>query len=268
MDILYHYCSAHAFYSIINNKEIWLSSLSLSNDYKEGIILFDKMKSKVNNADVILSNKDSILTTIDRVSCEYDALAFCLSKKKDMLSQWRGYADDGRGFSIGFAKDDIIKLLQNDEVSGLDLKLREVIYDPEKIDETADQVLSKIKDAINMRADYAKYGVDLFYLMLGIFIEISIHDSFLLKNQSFKEEDEWRLTYIKKHNKIDDRSTYRVNIDRIIPYISLSLNKLEKCIYEVYIGPKNITPPQIVEAFLLSKKFRNAKVYKSSASYR
>ena len=32
--------------------------------------------------------------------------AFCLSEEGDLLSQWRGYGDDGRGFSIGF--DEII----------------------------------------------------------------------------------------------------------------------------------------------------------------
>ena len=27
---------------------------------------------------------------------------FCLSEEKDLLSQWRGYADDGKGIFIGF----------------------------------------------------------------------------------------------------------------------------------------------------------------------
>ena len=37
--ILYHYCSNIAFHSIIENRRIWLSSLSLSNDSMEGRIV-------------------------------------------------------------------------------------------------------------------------------------------------------------------------------------------------------------------------------------
>lgn len=36
---IYHHCSNEAFYSIISNQEIRLTSLSLSNDSKEGEIV-------------------------------------------------------------------------------------------------------------------------------------------------------------------------------------------------------------------------------------
>lgn len=36
MDILYHYCSTPSFHAIVHSHELWLSSLSLSNDTMEG----------------------------------------------------------------------------------------------------------------------------------------------------------------------------------------------------------------------------------------
>ena len=33
----------------------------------------------------------------------FDGLGFCLSEKCDLLSQWRGYAEDGTGVAIGFS---------------------------------------------------------------------------------------------------------------------------------------------------------------------
>ena len=44
------------------------------------------------------------------LSALVDGLGFCLSKKGDLLSQWRGYADDAFGVSIGFEKDYLKKL--------------------------------------------------------------------------------------------------------------------------------------------------------------
>jgi hypothetical protein len=34
-----------------------------------------------------------------------DGLGFCLSEDGDLLSQWRGYAADASGVSIGFSKE-------------------------------------------------------------------------------------------------------------------------------------------------------------------
>lgn len=45
-----------------------------------------------------------LLSGVEEESLAY---GFCLSVKRDMLSQWRGYADDGMGFAIGFKKEAI-----------------------------------------------------------------------------------------------------------------------------------------------------------------
>ena len=116
---LYHYCSLQTFKSIIENKSIWLSDIRKSNDSKELEWIkgkseyyllktwvdylnsmdneqrFQKVSSddfkRVDELKELISNFNDIKTW-----------AFCLSEKKDDLSQWRGYADDGTGISIGF----------------------------------------------------------------------------------------------------------------------------------------------------------------------
>jgi hypothetical protein len=47
-----------------------------------------------------------------------DGLGFCLSEQGDLLSQWRGYADDATGVSIGFSKDYLERLGETDQHGG------------------------------------------------------------------------------------------------------------------------------------------------------
>jgi hypothetical protein len=269
MDILYHYCPARAFHSIIQNKEIWLSSLSLSNDYKEGLVFYEKIISMLRgDADIDTDKKEFILNAFDKLRSEYDSFAFCLSQKKDMLSQWRGYADDGCGFSIGFAINELKKLLSTKESEDLNAVLRNVIYDQSKADKVTYSAFNRIKEVILRDADNIIAGVDLSAFKLNIFIEICRFEAFLLKNKAFEEEEESRLICNRKNADINHGLKYRESKSKIIPYYTLSLGENnENCIHEVYIGPKNKTPVHIVHDFLRLRNFSSAVVYQSSASY-
>jgi hypothetical protein len=91
---------------------------------------------------------------------------------------------------------------------------------------------------------------------------------FALKNEAFSEEREWRLVSFMSKIPPDD-CLFRANRNRLIPYRQFELRRLtEVMISEVIIGPKNITPIEIVEKFLTINGFENAKVSRSKASYR
>jgi hypothetical protein len=52
-------------------------------------------------SDHICERLDESLAFLER---SLGGLGFCLSEQGDLLSQWRGYADDAYGISIGFSK--------------------------------------------------------------------------------------------------------------------------------------------------------------------
>jgi hypothetical protein len=62
------------------------------------------------------------------------AVGFCLSEDGDLLSQWRGYADDGRGVAIGFESSFFSNLIDSmpDRFKGFDLLFAKVKYDLEE----------------------------------------------------------------------------------------------------------------------------------------
>jgi hypothetical protein len=55
------------------------------------------------------------------IETQFDGLGFCLSEEGDLLSQWRGYAADATGFSIGFSKDSLM-YLNRQKLPGFSLK--------------------------------------------------------------------------------------------------------------------------------------------------
>ncbi|MDP2064189.1 MAG: DUF2971 domain-containing protein, partial [Phaeovulum sp.] len=55
------------------------------------------------------------------------ALGFCLSEESDLLSQWRGYAQDGAGFSVSFSVEKLKHIIDAAD-RGYRLALKTVSY--------------------------------------------------------------------------------------------------------------------------------------------
>jgi hypothetical protein len=76
-----------------------------------------------------------LLEEFDRCLLQYFfAVGFCLSEEGDLLSQWRGYADDGCGVAIGFESSFFSDLTEMtpDRAKGFDLLFVQVCYDPKE----------------------------------------------------------------------------------------------------------------------------------------
>ena len=72
---------------------------------------------------------------------------------------------------------------------------------------------------------------------------------------------------------LNDRCSFRACIDRIVHYREYDLlpienNKDINMINEVFIGPKNLTPPEVINSLLEQNDFNDVTVKNSTASYR
>jgi len=287
MTILYHYCPNNAFYSIIENRRIWLSSLSLSNDSMEGKLVAEILAriAKADGLDQAATQRlQKLVSGLEQV---IDGLGFCLSEDGDLLSQWRGYAADATGVSIGFSKD---YLEQFAEASRAPEKpgftLQRVEYDLEIQESLIKPTYIEIKVLINEGAfkfpgkrslldarsdDEVKKDNE---KIKGAFSRLSataltlFAKLFLLKTRAFREEREWRLiSYFVKTG--DDMCSFRALNDRIVPYREFELVESESgSIVEVILGPRNTTPNYVMESFLKQRGFLNVTILRSEATYR
>lgn len=276
-DTLYHYCSNDAFLSIIQSRKIRLSSLSLANDTAEGKLvgrLIKKLAAEDGLKDTVV---DEILDSMRFVESNVEGFAFCLSRKGDLLSQWRGYAADGTGVCIGFNTRYLDQLSKGKSDDG---KLLKVIYDEKtQIEElrniynTARHVASEIDlhkspFRIPRPALDPVSSVGSKRFQLGLYMLKIVNILFAFKGFAFEEEAEHRLIHFGIVNKPNEW-IYATKNDRIIPYVEYELQDLgQQQIFEVVLGPKNRTPLHVIKGALISNGFGAAEVRLSEATYR
>ena len=297
---LYHYCSLNTFLNIIRNKSIWVSDIERSNDALE-LISLRQLLSKFINADMneIIENtmmngdkekaknlwnlRDNFNDMLHRKVAK--TFAFCLSEEKDLLSQWRGYADDGKGVSIGF-KSEYIKGIERFtlEVS----RYPSMAFSFDKVEYRPSQARSFIRKQIKdfkfkTCETVEEYQEALYYITT----RVSSRAPFF-KTEAFSEEKEWRLVLIcfinalAKNNFSEFYSKdiqfkdvdYAISQNGLIPHVEIQFSDISNAISEVVIGPKCEETEMDIRNFLVfmgalkNINDNSIKISKSRASYR
>lgn len=252
--IYYHYCSADTFYNILKTGTIRFGNPLNMNDSAEIIWLLAMVKNFVNRKGGYNSILEAwklieniLRTLLQEIDCPY---IFCLSKDKDVLSQWRSYANDGKGVAIGFDVD----LIE----TKYSLYGTEVIYDKEK---QYDILSQKINDSIlrNLNAAVEDGNSDEVYRKSKILVSYILQDAIMCKNPAFQEEKEYRLFcgYNKKEEKSISDMKFRVNESSIIPFRELCFKDIEhNIIKNMVIGPKSSINNKNLWLFLESNGFK------------
>jgi len=287
MEVLYHYCSTDAFHSIVEAHSIWLSALSLSNDTMEGKLLANVMSRLAERDGLDRASSQRLQDMLGFFEQTVEGLGFCLSEEGDLLSQWRGYAADATGVTIGFSRQYLEWLA--DENQGKDtpgFTLMKVQYEPEAHETEVDPTYAEAKRLVEAGAmkspgirtildtrtdeqvEQEKKEAEEAFLKLSLAMLSLFPKLFLLKSPAFREEKEWRLlSHLVCTGK--DTCSYRALQNRIVPYRSFNLKQPERQpIAEVVLGPKHLTPVRIVEDFLRQNGYDAVTVKRSEATYR
>lgn len=274
-DVLYHYCSAETFLSICQNKTIRFSDLFSMNDFMEmrwGYGVWEEA------ATLVLGKVGKpFLDRIDVVLHEHGkaalSLACCFSKHGDVLSQWRAYAEDGRGYAIGFRAKEMKKL---------PARALEVLYSRDRQVEEVKNVILTLHNVSEVEKKLEEGDFE----SLCIFMA---YDLASLKNPAFIEEAEVRLIHGvtlqpsgESAQLIDMGGTafgkpiepqpveFFVRDGVPVPYMDIDFSDggMENLICEVVVGPKNQALVSGVSIFLETVGVSNVKVIRSKASYR
>lgn len=89
---LYHYTSREVFWKILEGESFLARHILFSNDFEENRIGKERIKKAMKRVGNDLAESDALPFMI------------CFCKKKDLLSQWRGYANEGIAFEFDFSK--------------------------------------------------------------------------------------------------------------------------------------------------------------------
>jgi len=126
LETIYHYCNEKSFRGILKSKKLWLSDVHCMNDSTEQTWLINKAKKRLQELNQGNLWRDILPIIINLEPMDHNPHAFCFSPNPDLLSQWRAYADDGKGYSIGFSSS---WLKSQKKTHGRSIDLWKVNYD-------------------------------------------------------------------------------------------------------------------------------------------
>lgn len=224
-NILYYYCNIKTLNEILDKQSILLTDMTKSNDADEFHFIFEMYRKYL----YIKHGKDYSLPIelnikeFKKANISIRPMARCFTTKKDDLSMWRAYGDDGKGVCIGFEFKSLLETLSNCKVQDKNIELKKVEY----IDKN-----TKNKDKLNRLFKDCK-DEEFIINNFNTLLELSLFN----KNKIFKQEDEWRIgvnAHVIKTEK-DDRSNLEFSSD-IGFYIRITINL--DSISEIIIGPK------------------------------
>lgn len=178
--ILFHYCDLDTFLSIIQNRTLRFSDLNTMNDFSEGHWAYDRFVEAVNAA--LSAYPNEFFEDLDIVFSQFQLKMLptisCFSTDGDVLSQWRAYADDGKGISVGFSGKKLMKLAT---------KIGKVVYQVDQQVEFFGLLMAFIFP-VWQKSKKAKSKQTFQEALL-----LLLSDASLMKNPAFQEEKEVRL---------------------------------------------------------------------------
>ncbi|MEK4663025.1 DUF2971 domain-containing protein [Priestia sp. FSL H7-0729] len=270
-DLVYHYCSVDTFFSILHNSTLRLSDINKVNDFKERRWILEKILLEIRKQLLPQQNNKSskffeeYWDTV--VSYDSNTYISCFSSEADLLSQWRGYAQDGEGLAIGFSKKVLNSLVVEHFTA-----FKKVVYGKSEQNEYIETILSSLHNTS----------------IASVIPDFHTNERFNIpyyKNPAFKEEKEWRLVYYQDSSSFLNYNTIgeprikanfskikmRSDGTRLISYMELDFSKIKKeLIKSVVIGPKSKLSEADIKLFLYSEGYdpNNVKIKVSSCSYK
>jgi Protein of unknown function (DUF2971) len=215
---LYHYTSLEAAIAILGSKKLRASSIHYLNDATEfeyGMELLQKQCSasasaqakRFANAIARSERTDDVSRNIKKV----DPFVTSFSTNGDLLSQWRAYCRPGHGVSLGF---DVGQISRAAAYNGFEL--RRCTYEgAEHRRLTAElfQLWHETFSGTTTSADEEKVATDFMVAFATL--------AATFKDESFAEEDEWRLVAVSQD--IPSEVKYRQGLSFIVPFVEFKI---------------------------------------------
>lgn len=275
--MVYHYCSVDTFLKIIQNKSLRLSDIGKANDYTEITYMENMIREEFAKKIETLKLKDEGISLILSLEENFrnmrlnyiNLYAICFSEEKDLLSQWRGYANDGSGIAIGFSKD--IMQTVNEDKYGLTFK--KVCYAEEEQRKFAEKEVQIIMDTMKIKNIFGAFGE---------VYENDIKNIGCMKQPGFSEEKEWRLCIgmcpevrIGREGVFNNFSLSEIKTqyirEQLVTYFDLRFEKIcNDFVKEIVIGPSAKVTKRDIRMSLSINGFDTDKINitKSQITYR
>ena len=263
-ETIYHYTTQKGILGIIPPRAIWATQVHFLNDKNEVFLTFKLLEKELRRLVGTSQSPQhrSLLNEIRHSLSNVDQTHICtvsFCESGDLLSQWRGYAAQGKGYALGFD----LQTLSN-TAKQQNFVVWPCVYNPTLQLELVNYLIDCwIQKFSSLQFDH------------GIMLD-EINASFcklapIIKDESFIEEQEWRL--ISSVTGVEKNMAFREGAFSLIPYLNFSLldqNDGRECFKKIVVGPSPHTDLAMnsLTMFLKKNKLSNVDVVCSRIPFR
>ncbi|HEX8262372.1 MAG TPA: DUF2971 domain-containing protein, partial [Allosphingosinicella sp.] len=145
---------------------------------------------------------------------------FSLSEEKDDLSQWRGYAREGQGFTIGLSGPKIFKVA---EPRDSPFSLMRIEYDHEKQRSVLVRALEELEEELKLASQEEGADADQLANEAAMwFAWVADVRAMTNKHSSFRSEREWRIVSVVSGDGEPNEIKVRSSGLRLVQYTELA----------------------------------------------
>jgi hypothetical protein len=282
---LYHYTDATGIEGIFKTQQLWFTDYRHLNDPSElrhgmaivRAVLGENLVDGDGRVDLFRRVVDDLFS-LENVDGNLAFFVGSLSRERDDLGQWRTYADNGRGFAIGFAPG---MFTVRDDVSGSpdeNAFLGPVQYGPDQI---TGRHREAIGEAIRVFRETADANVDLLRdsavgmlfireLALHLIASVLIWNCLTAKHHAYSAENEVRLIIMGTTDVLRGVIRTRRRGNELVPFIGHPWRlHAPGAVEEIVVGPSaSAAAEHAVRSLLISCGLDGVPIRRSEIPYR
>ncbi|MBM9537075.1 DUF2971 domain-containing protein [Desulfobulbus alkaliphilus] len=239
---LYHYTTFTGLLGIVESRALWASDIRYMNDSAELRHTADLIRAEVRER-IEAGHPDSGLLTqfVDwvrhRITNGHLLFGASFRSQGNLLSQWRGYSTPGRGVSLGFSSESILRSAHQQR-----FMVGKCIYEPSR----QRMLIRKVVDAVGQlaarQAARAESAAERAAVLQQAFAEVEtdlLRLAAILKHPSFREEREWRIVSPVITEDAEARILFREGHAMLVPYIefAICMDKEPIAMDHLFLGP-------------------------------
>lgn len=243
---IYHYTNDRGLQGILETGTLWFTDIYSMNDPSE-------LRHGINHALEVAKSKAATGSKIDRFFLEPFANAFyggvervadhfvcAFSTDGDDLGQWRAYADDGRGFAIGFDAEVLEQAFVKGQVAHSLYGTYQVTYDDKELQNIQEQLISEtipclsILNAKTIFAHVSRYMQELAVGLASSCVETAI----CYKHEAYRNEQEYRFLQTFPSGRAIPKLERRYRPYTLVRYRKWNWKKVaQSAIKQIVVGP-------------------------------
>jgi len=278
--IIYHYTNDAGLKGILDAKGFWFTDIFQLNDpteirhgiEKAALVLKHSVNQSLPEHKIFYSHFEEFFNAgFERVAHYF---AFSFSSKMDDLGQWRGYADNGRGYCLAFdgrILESIFTTIGGQPISSNSTFF--VDYDELKITRIQQAIISRMLHLISLprRIKLSNAQVIAYMKKLSVSLAVQVlRASLTFKHHAYKPETEYRFLQLYNSVSAIPGVQLRNRNYELIRYVNFDWGAYPQILKGIMIGPaaNKDKSKSFVEAILTGNGFQNIPISYSKIPFR